>query len=120
MADLQALYGDLVSSAVSATDPEPEPVRQIGTFQERLVGCLEPYKVKEFEKAFAKGNVLHELMLADDETAGQAFFPARRSAESEFSQPTALRGNGYDNDVYLCTDRGLLGTLSNILGLRFS
>jgi hypothetical protein len=37
MADLQALYGDLVSSAVSATDPEPEPVRQIGTFQERLV-----------------------------------------------------------------------------------
>jgi hypothetical protein len=57
-------------------------------------------------------------MLADDETAGQAFFPARRSAESEFSQPTALRGNGYDNDVYLCTDRGLLGTLSNILGLE--
>jgi hypothetical protein len=99
MADLQALYHSFVDCGeVESIPVEPKPMPRGGTFRERLSKQLQPYEMKQTDKAYWKGRALHKMMLADAKTAGQMLDARFQSAESDFQIVKDLQRFGYAED----------------------
>lgn len=95
MTDMEALYALCGMSVTQDDEPEPDMVRHEGTFCERIGKCLEGYKIRQMEKALAKGLDLYNLMFSDDEGATHTTSTAGRLANSKFQRVQDLEAHGY-------------------------
>jgi hypothetical protein len=102
MSELQPLYNNILDDTeLMPATGTPKPVKQDGTFSEKLSQYVQPYRTKHVDKAISKGSVLHKLMLSNSQTAGQMMIQPLETAESDFQDVDDLQRFGYEEDTTL-------------------
>jgi hypothetical protein len=70
----------------------------------------------EYDLAVQKGNVLLQLMLADDRKAGQLIVPPRESVKSNFTALEDMDDQGFEGEVTeACVDNTTIAHIAPIL-----
>lgn len=122
MSDIQALYQSLLKEIQIITiADQSSQAKPYGTFLKRLATDLNGFEMQQVHRAFAKGALLHEMMLADTTTAGQMLNPPCPTAESDYDDIEYLDLFGYVEETASPLAQGYMlvsiGQVLEIIGM---